>query len=99
MTAGPPAAGYRFHKWEDMDVLAAPAASYRSDLLRDLVDMLPNDEHVIISRLFFGADQPGLRMLARELNVTPDRVKLLRDRGLARLAGVLDGETLSSLSA
>lgn len=91
--------GFRFDRRADMDEMAAQEAQPRDELLREAVDLLPHLEALVLSRIFFGADQPTMTDLSRELGMPVDKLKARRDSGLERLRKLLEEDTLGSLQA
>jgi DNA-directed RNA polymerase specialized sigma24 family protein len=85
-------AGYRFDRRPDMDLWEEPEPEVRDEALREAVDDLPEDERLVVSRLFFGADNPSLQLLSRELGISIDKVKARRDRGLDAIRHLLGAQ-------
>jgi RNA polymerase sigma-70 factor (ECF subfamily) len=68
----------------------APAPNLDSARLANCLERLPERERTILLLTFYD-DMPA-DTLARELNLTPGNVRVIRHRGLERLRGCVTGE-------
>ncbi len=70
---------------------AAPPPSLDRDRLTHCLERLPERERTVLMLTFYD-DMPA-DALARELDLSPPNVRVIRHRGLARLRGCITGES------
>ena len=79
--------GIRWHRRDDMDELGNQPGTFRLDILRELVDELPEKQKHIIERTFFGG--APLLEAAAELKVSPKHARELRAAAFDHLRDAL----------
>lgn len=81
-----------------MDLLAGDETVVpRSEMLRGMVDDLPEQERFVIERCFFGG--ATMRDVAKELNVSEKRARELRGVAFERLRSLLEADEMGPLSS
>lgn len=75
----------RWFRSDSMDARAMSDPEERIERIRELVDELEGDRHLVISMLFFGAGPPTFADVAMELGVSVHKVKEILRAALAEL--------------
>jgi RNA polymerase sigma factor (sigma-70 family) len=79
-----------------MDLFPSGVDGFRSELIRELVDGLPEPDRTVVSLLFFG--QRTLQAISEELGIPVTGVKRARQRAFKRLrSDLLEGDYLGPL--
>jgi DNA-directed RNA polymerase specialized sigma24 family protein len=99
-------AGIRWERRDDMDAREAPAAEFRSELLRELVDKLPAKQRHMVGRTIFGG--ASMIQAAKEIGEGKRSAEKLYDQGIATIRkallrrhkmGTLPAELLGAVAA
>lgn len=82
---------FRFFRRNDLDTWASKEDDPRDDLLRELIDQLPEVQRHLISRVYFG--QAHRNDAAAEAHISPRKAKEELEAGLETLRQLLlDGD-------
>ena len=90
---------FRFFRTDQLDTWASLEDKPRDDLLRELIDQLPEVQRHLISRVYFG--QSKRNEAAAEAGISPKKAKEQLEEGLETLRRLLldDDRELGGLSA
>jgi DNA-directed RNA polymerase specialized sigma24 family protein len=89
-------------KWarrDDMDTRPSLPPEPRLEWLREMVDDLPKDQQLVLSRLYFGAGSPTFAELEDELGMKASAIKEILRRGLETIrTKVLEKDEMGPVS-
>lgn len=98
MASHSPDMAVRWERYPDLDDRSPDDVELRIELLREIVDELPEDQSLAVSLLFFGGGSPTQAEVAEELGLTEYRFKRLIADALDGIrTALLEGDRVGSL--
>lgn len=88
----------RIYRTDQMDAEPTPPDEERLEVLRELVDLLPDPQQLVVSLRFFGAAKT-FGQIAEETGLTVYQVKGILDAGLVNLKNMLQGHEVGKVLA
>lgn len=86
------------YRRDDMDQEETPEPQQRLEVLRELVDLLPPDQQLVVSMRFFGAHKT-FKQMGDELDLTIYDVQGILNAGLLNLRNMLEGHPVGKVLA
>ncbi len=88
----------RIYRTPDLDLEATPEPESRIEVLRELVDLLPEPQKTVVSLRFFGAAKT-FKTVAEMTGLNIYQVKEILDDGLVQLRDMLEGHEVGKVLA